>query len=129
MITKASPSRVMVYVDGFNFYYATRWTEAYPSGWCNWRDTAQNYCDRGQIVTGVRYFTSTILSKNSAKVWRQELHIRAMETIATVVQGKFAGDHNNSRPTVVCCAPTGKGSRTTLRDCSLPAAFKAFRRI
>jgi len=81
--------RVYVYVDGFNFYHATKDTEAYPYGWCNWFLTAQNYCGRSRRVVGLKYFTSLISTNDEEKKRRQALHLAAMETIGKIVRGRF----------------------------------------
>src|ERR1035438_2943362 len=72
-------ARVFVYVDGFNFYWATRGTDAYPYGWCDWRSTAEKYCGQTRSVARVKYFTSAIMSRDDAKRRRQDLHIAAMK--------------------------------------------------
>jgi uncharacterized LabA/DUF88 family protein len=88
-IATSNRVRVFVYVDGFNFYWATRGTNAYPYGWCNWRVTAESYCGRTRSVEQVKYFTSEILSSDDAVRQRQALHIAAMKRYATVILGRF----------------------------------------
>lgn len=83
------PSRVYVYVDGFNFYGSTRGTDTYPYGWCNWRRTAENYCGQNRTISHVKYFTSEIITTDKPKQDRQKLHIAAMKTIADVILGRF----------------------------------------
>ena len=85
-------TRVYVYVDGFNFYLATKWTNAYPYGWCNWRLTAENYCGQSREVVHVKYFTSKIITRDAAKRRRQNLHIAAMKTEGEVILGRFADE-------------------------------------
>ena len=82
-------SRVYVYVDGFNFYGATKGTKAYPFGWCDWRLTAENYCGPSRQVRKVKYFTSRITDQDEARRERQTLHLKAMATIAEIIYGRF----------------------------------------
>jgi hypothetical protein len=89
MDSRPTISRVYVYVDGFNFYVATKGTRAYPFGWCNWHLTAENYCGPSRRVSKVKYFTSRIIDDDETKRERQALHLKAMGTIAEIVPGRF----------------------------------------
>lgn len=91
MQQQASVIRVYFYVDGFNFYHATRDTPFYPYGWCDWKAVAASLCRPPRELLQVKYFTSWIeCSKDSAKKDRQRLHIKGMEKMgARVFYGKF----------------------------------------
>ena len=101
MAPEVHQGRAYVYVDGFNFYHAALDDPAvYPYGWCNWKETAQNYCGPNTTVAKVKYFTSRV--RDARKSERQELHIKAMKTIAQVILGEFA-----TSPTKKCAACNG----------------------
>jgi len=72
--------KVTGYVDGMNFYEASKGKPWYPSGWCNWRETFAEYCPGSEV--SVRYFTSRYEGGNRERVERQNLHLRAMEEVA-----------------------------------------------
>lgn len=108
-------ARVYVYVDGFNFYYATKWTDAYPYGWCNWRLTAENYCGQSREVVHVKYFTSEIVTTDADKRRRQKLHIAAMKTEGEVILGRFANREYKCRK----CGLVEQSSREKRTDTNI----------
>jgi uncharacterized LabA/DUF88 family protein len=69
--------RVIAYIDGMNFYEASKNQPWYPAGWCNWTETIRAYCP-GDVVS-VRYFTSLYIGGDRKRALRQELHLMAME--------------------------------------------------
>jgi hypothetical protein len=44
------------YIDGMNFYKASKNKHWYPAGWCNWSQTISEYCPAAEV--SVRYFTT-----------------------------------------------------------------------
>lgn len=72
--------KVIGYVDGMNFYEASKGKPWYPAGWCNWRETFAAYCPGADV--SVCYFTSLYVGGNRERVKRQKLHLRAMEEVA-----------------------------------------------
>jgi uncharacterized LabA/DUF88 family protein len=69
--------RVIAYIDGMNFYEASKNHSWYPAGWCNWTETIRAYCP-GAVVS-VRYFTSKYIGGDRKRKRRQDLHLMAME--------------------------------------------------
>ena len=65
---------VSAYVDGFNFYEASKNKSWYPYGWCNWTKTIENYCPRAEVR--VKYFTSDVSPRHRGSRARQDLHLR-----------------------------------------------------
>lgn len=80
---------VSAYVDGFNFYEASRNKSWYPYGWCNWTKTIENYCPGAEVR--VKYFTSDVSPRHRGSRARQDLHLRAMREVARaeVIKGVF----------------------------------------
>ena len=72
--------RAVGYVDGMNFYEASKDKQWYPAGWCNWRETVATYCPGADV--SVCYFTTLYTGKDQTRVRRQKLHLRAMEEVA-----------------------------------------------
>jgi hypothetical protein len=72
--------RVVGYIDGMNFYEASKNKGWYPAGWCNWSQTVGAYCPGAEI--SIRYFTTLYAGRDQRRVDRQKLHLRAMEEIA-----------------------------------------------
>ena len=72
--------RVIGYIDGMNFYEASKDKRWYPAGWCNWTQTLDAYCPGGDI--SVRYFTTLYSGKAQERMRRQKLHLLAMEKVA-----------------------------------------------
>ncbi len=72
--------KVIGYIDGLNFYEASKDKRWYPAGWCNWSETVAAYCPGAEVA--VRYFTSLYVGGNRERVERQKLHLRAMKEVA-----------------------------------------------
>jgi hypothetical protein len=72
--------RVIGYIDGMNFYGASKDKRWYPSGWCNWSQTIGAYCVGAEV--SIRYFTTLYAGKDQKRAGRQKLHLRAMKEIA-----------------------------------------------
>jgi uncharacterized LabA/DUF88 family protein len=129
MASEIPSRRVYMYVDGFNFYHASLENPAvYPYGWCNWKDTAQNYCGPNATVAKVKYFTSLV--RDARKVARQTLHIKAMETIAEVIYGEFA-TRGNKRCSqcgrVLSCGNCGSAEHTVEKKTDVNIAVHMLR--
>ena len=69
--------RVCGYVDGMNFYEASKDQAWYPAGWCNWTQTLGEYAPSASV--SVRYFTTLYTGSDRIRVRRQKLHLLAME--------------------------------------------------
>src|ERR1035437_4927039 len=72
--------RVIGYIDGMNFYEASKDKRWYLAGWCNWTQTLDAYCPGADI--SVRYFTTLYSGKAQERIRRQKLHLLAMEKVA-----------------------------------------------
>lgn len=72
--------RVIGYVDGMNFYEASKDKQWYPAGWCNWTQTVAAYCPGADV--SVRYFTTLYTGSDQSRVRRQKLHLLAMNEVA-----------------------------------------------
>ena len=88
-----SPSRVIVYIDGFNLYYGLKsrgWKRLY---WLDPYMLATNLLRSGQSLVGVKYFTARILPNPSdpLKHRRQAIWLEAIESLdrARVFYGHF----------------------------------------
>lgn len=68
------------YIDGLNFYEASKKKWWYPYGWCDWKRTIQNYSPGAKVV--LKYFTAEISPRNSSAAARQKLHLRALKEVA-----------------------------------------------
>jgi uncharacterized LabA/DUF88 family protein len=80
---------VCAYVDGLNFYEASKNKWWYPYGWCDWKKTIQNYSPAENVI--LKYFTSEVSPRNRGATERQKLHLRAMEKIAgaEIIKGQI----------------------------------------
>lgn len=101
--------RCIMYVDGYNFYYAIkRHPEITPlsSGWCDFRALAQRFlvgvnCD----LLSIRYFTAPVGRYGAAggpagsEAARQAIWFAALRTIPTldVIEGVHTGDPASPR--------------------------------
>jgi len=72
--------RVIGYIDGLNFYEASKDKHWYPAGWCNWEKTLAAYCPGADV--SVRYFTTLYNGRDQTRVRRQKLHLLAMKEVA-----------------------------------------------
>lgn len=98
--------RCIMYVDGYNFYYAIkRHPELTPLhlGWCDFRRLAERYMvPKGGDLVAVKYFTAPVGpfgkpgGEGGGENKRQALWLRAVRTIPAidVVQGVHTGNHN-----------------------------------
>jgi uncharacterized LabA/DUF88 family protein len=79
--------RVTGYIDGMNFYEASKNKDWYPKGWCNWRETILEYCPNS-VVT-IKYFTTLYTGRDQKRAERQKLHLFAMHEVAkaTIIEG------------------------------------------
>jgi len=72
--------RVIGYIDGMNFYEASKNKSWYPAGWCNWSETMSAYCPNAEV--SVRYFTTLYTGRDRKRIDRQTLHLLAMKEVA-----------------------------------------------
>src|SRR5258706_9977990 len=72
--------RVVGYVDGLNFYEASKARQWYPSGWCNWSETLSAYCPGAAV--SICYFTTLYTGRDQHRARRQKLHLLAMKEVA-----------------------------------------------
>jgi hypothetical protein len=81
--------RVIGYIDGLNFYHASKGKAWYPAGWCNWTETFSVYCPGAAV--SVRYFTSRYPGGDQDSKQRQNLHLRAMSEVAKaeIIEGSI----------------------------------------
>ena len=82
-------TRVTGYIDGMNFYEASKNKQWYPAGWCNWRETMLEYCPNS-VVT-IKYFTTEYSGRDQKRADRQKLHLLAMEEVAkaNIIKGSL----------------------------------------
>jgi len=71
---------VIGYIDGMNFYEASKNKSWYPAGWCNWSQTISEYRPGAEVF--VRYFTTLYTGRDKKRIARQDLHLRAMREVA-----------------------------------------------
>ena len=69
--------RTIGYIDGLNFYEASKNKQWYPMGWCNWHKTISAYCPNAEVA--IRYFTTLYTGRDTRRINRQKLHLLAME--------------------------------------------------
>ena len=83
--------RVVGYIDGMNFYEASKDQNWYPAGWCNWSETLAEYCPGSQVT--VRYFTALYTGNDRNRARRQQLHLLAMKEVAKaeIIHGTVRG--------------------------------------
>jgi uncharacterized LabA/DUF88 family protein len=86
--------RVIGYIDGLNFYEASKNKEWYPAGWCNWTETLSAYCPGAEV--SVRYFTALYAGRDERRAQRQRLHLLAMKEVAGA---KIIYGSSRERPT------------------------------
>jgi len=73
--------RAVAYIDGMNFYEASKDKQWYPAGWCNWMETIVTYAPSATGVS-VKYFTTLYTGGDRIRARRQKLHVLAMEQVA-----------------------------------------------
>lgn len=84
--TSAPPTRVAVYVDGFNLFYGLRtrgWKRYY---WLDLRRLAERLLRPGQTLVAVRYFTARVVPDpgDPGKPDRQNTYLDALATLPEV---------------------------------------------
>lgn len=101
--------RCMVYVDGYNFYYAIkRHPEMTPLylGWCNFAELArQSLLASGDQLIGVKYFTAPVGRYGASggpagsENARQEIWLKAIHSVPEIeiVEGVHTGDVGSPR--------------------------------
>ena len=79
-----SPLRTFVYVDGYNFYYAS--CKDTPHRWINPKVMAEAALGSGFTVLRVKYFSAAIKSKawDPSKLNRQKTYWRALSTVPEI---------------------------------------------
>ncbi len=91
-MNQPTPPRTIVYVDGFNLYYGL--LKHTPYKWLHLRNLLENIFpkDKNDIVE-IKYFTALVKprSTNPNQLLRQQVYIRALETISgfKVIYGSF----------------------------------------
>ena len=89
------PERVMVYVDGMNLYHGIRSTGVPSYLWLDVQALSLSMLRPGQILSGVKYYTSRFLSDgdDDGMVRRQSLYLDALGTLdgLEIIEGKFQG--------------------------------------
>jgi len=113
--TAQMSERCIVYVDGFNFYYAIkRQKERLPIylGWCDFRKLAEVMVPRGSIVQSVKYFTAPVGDLGEpggvagSETARQAIWLRAVRSIAGLEI--IAGFHRRGDDSATPHAPKKK---------------------
>lgn len=92
------PQRVIVYIDGFNLYYAMRRRQWSKYFWLNIEALAKDFLTKDQELVGVRYFTARI-SRPETKNVNQTTYLEALETLplVSIIYGHFKGEDNLCR--------------------------------
>jgi hypothetical protein len=72
--------RVIGYIDGMNFYEASKNKLWYPAGWCDWTQTLAMYSPGASV--SVKYFTTLYTGRDQTRIRRQKLHLLAMKEVA-----------------------------------------------
>jgi len=84
--------RCILYVDGFNFYYAIkRQSRTVPIylGWCDFGKLAQRLIEPGASVRAVKYFTAPVAELGEPGGWA-EVKVRA-RLFGSMPSGRFQG--------------------------------------
>lgn len=100
--------RCVVYIDGYNFYYAIKKNPKETPislGWCDFHALAKrHFCPSGAQLTAVKYFTAPVGSfgerggETGSEAARQAIWLRAARTIhgLEVIEGFHTGDRSAS---------------------------------
>ncbi len=70
-------SRVIAYIDGFNFYHGLRHSGLKDSRWLDYHALSESMLQPGEQLELVRYFTSRV-KNNPKKTARQAVFIDAL---------------------------------------------------
>jgi uncharacterized LabA/DUF88 family protein len=103
------PERCILYVDGFNFYYAIkRQSSTVPIhlGWCDFGQLAQRLIEPGATVRAVKYFTAPVAELGEpggvagSESARQSICLDAVRTVPgiVVVEGFHRRGDDSSTP-------------------------------
>lgn len=105
----AKPERCIVYIDGYNFYYAVkRHPAATPIylGWCDFEKLARLFMlPPGSVLEGIQYFTAPVEALGEvggpagSERARQAIWLSAVRTIPglRVIEGYHRGDRPRAR--------------------------------
>ena len=101
----SKPLNTIIYIDGFNLYYSLKDT---PYKWLNIEKLVKSILDPAwHNVAQIKYFTARVKRKpkDPSNVIRQNMYLRAVQTIqkVEVVYGKFK--RRNIRPALVVKNP------------------------
>ncbi len=120
-----APTRVIVYIDGFNLYFGMRekgWRRYY---WLDVRKLGQNLLRPGQQLVAVRYFTSRVNSTpgNPQQNRRQNLYLEALGTLAdtTIQFGHYLSKTTQCRQ----CGATWMTSEEKMTDVNIAITLTA----
>lgn len=85
--------RVITYIDGFNLYFGMKDASMRRFYWLNIETLSKRILKEGQLLVGVKYFTSRITGKVSrdSKVKRQTTYLEALESMCNA--SIFWGDY------------------------------------
>ena len=101
----STPLNTIVYIDGFNLYYSLKDT---PYKWLNIEKLVKSVLDSDwHNVIQIKYFTARVKRKpkDPSNIIRQEMYLRAVQTIQKIeiVYGKFK--RRNIKPSLVIKNP------------------------
>jgi len=96
----AEKERVIVYVDGFNFYFGLKKSGFERYLWLNTQELAKRLLKPNQALVHIKYFTA-LVNNNPEKRLRQKTYFQALSSLndLTVYYGKF---QNQQRKCSVC---------------------------
>ena len=106
---RAMSERCMMYIDGYNFYYAIKRNAATTPiylGWCDFSALARQFMlPDGAVLEGIKYFTAPVGRYGASggplggEAARQQVWLHALSTIRglQVIEGWFAGDGTDPR--------------------------------
>src|SRR5687767_11631260 len=96
--------RCLMYIDGYNFYYAIKRFPARTPiylGWCNFEKLAQRFIlPPGGVLAGIKYFTAPVAHLGEeggpagSEAARQSIWLDALRSLGTVeiLEGYHRGD-------------------------------------